>query len=232
MDSQSASAVGAKHLRRMPQMLRPYEPHETDVIFALDAHYAGDLALVALDVQTWAGDGLGTHVGIAGVTAPYVPGLLRLREGPPLLAMIEAARERLALRPDLILVDGHGTAHPRRFGLACWVGVNTDVPTIGCAKSTLLQYNGEVGRKRGDVLLIEASGEVVGAALVTRDNVRPVFVSPGHLVDLPTVLEAVLHLSGEHRVPEPLRRADQAARSCARGTTPDGVTLWGTLTGK
>ncbi len=221
--------IGTQRLPRMPQGPPPYRPHEADIIFALDAQYVGERAFVALDIQTWAGERLGTAVGVAHVTMPYVPGRLRFREGPPLLAMIAAARERLSLRPDLILVDGHGTAHPQRCGLACWVGAGADTPTIGCAKETLLRYNGPVGRKRGDALPIELDGEAVGVALTTRDGVRPVFVSPGHRVSLSTAIEVVLHLTPRYRLPEPLHRADHAARSCAKGILPTDTFFWGQL---
>ena len=166
----------------------------------------------------------GSFAGLVDVQVPYVPRFFCFREGPPLLTTLMAIRERFDLDPDLILVDGHGIAHPRRFGLACWVGVKTGTPTIGCAKNTLLKYTGEVGRERGDVLPIRDGSQVVGAALTTRSEVKPVFVSPGHEISLETALEVILALS-RYRIPDPLRRADQVARACARGQVLDRVTV-------
>jgi len=195
------------------------------LVFGMDVHYAGDKAYVALAAQTWAGELAQVLVGSAEVRVPYVSGLFCFREGPPLVALVEAARHRLSLRPDLIVVDGHGIAHPRRFGVACWVGVYTGVPTIGCAKETLLHYKGRAGQQRGDSLLIQDDEGMVGAALVTRDGVKPVFVSPGHKVSLQVAVDVILDLAPRYRIPEPLRKADQSARACAKGSVPEGITL-------
>jgi deoxyribonuclease V len=126
-------------------------------------------------------------------------------------------------------MDGHGLAHPRRFGLACWVGVKTGVPAIGCAKRTLLQYSGEVERTRGNYLLIEDKDEILGAVLRTQDGVKPVFVSPGHKISLQTAIQVVLRLAPRYRIPDPLRVADQSARACARGVQPSGIRYLGTV---
>jgi deoxyribonuclease V len=205
-----------------------YRPRPGDVIFGLDAQYVQDRAYVALHVQAWEGKAVGTFLGLARVEVPYVSQFFCFREGPPLLAMIQTAGSRLSLTPDLILVDGHGVAHPRRFGLACWVGVKTQVPTIGCAKRTLMWYNGKVERKRGNCLWVRDKGEVIGAALVTQDDTKPVFVSVGHNVSLKVATRVILNLS-RYRIPEPLRKADRSARACARGTTLEGVTFWGSV---
>lgn len=176
-------------------------------------------------------EGFGRTGGFAAavpVQVPYIPRFFCFREGPPLLETITAIRERFGLTPELILVDGHGIAHPRRFGIACWVGIKTGMPTIGCAKKTLLNYVGEMGKKRGDSLPIEDQGEVVGDALTTRDNVKPVFVSPGHGINLDTAVEIILALC-KYRIPDPLRRADQVARACAKGQIPPGITDLGKL---
>lgn len=176
-------------------------------------------------------EGFGRTGGFAAavpVQVPYIPRFFCFREGPPLLETITAIQDRFGLAPDLILVDGHGIAHPRRFGVACWVGLKTGIPTIGCAKKTLLNYAGEIGKRRGDSLPIADQDEVVGAALTTRDNVKPVFVSPGHGINLDTTIEIILALS-RYRIPDPLRRADQVARACAKGQIPAGITDLGKL---
>lgn len=141
----------------------------------------------------------------APVTFPYVPGLLSFREMPPLLR----AWERLERRPDVVLFDAHGLAHPRRFGLACHGGVWLDVPAVGCAKSVLVGEHREPGRTKGARAPLRHEGEVVGTALRTRDDVRPVFVSVGHRIDLETAEELVLGVSPRYRIPEPIRRADR-----------------------
>jgi deoxyribonuclease V len=137
---------------------------------------------------------------------PYVPGLLSFREAPALLA----ALRRLRLRPDALMVDGHGLAHPRRFGIACHVGVLCDLPTIGVAKSRLVGEAVEPGQKRGSRAALRDHGERIGTVLRTRDGVRPVFVSVGHRMDLASAVRLVLRAGGGYRLPEPTRRADAA----------------------
>lgn len=139
------------------------------------------------------------------LTFPYVPGLLSFREAPAVLA----ALSELTAPVDALLCDGHGIAHPRRFGLACHVGVLTGTPAIGCAKSVLVGQHGEVGPSRGLRVPLEHRDERVGTVLRTRDRVRPVFVSIGHRMDLPTAEALVLACAIGFRLPEPIRRADR-----------------------
>lgn len=138
---------------------------------------------------------------------PYVPGLLSFREVPLALE----ALERLTLPPDFLLADGQGLAHPRRFGLACHLGLLTGLPSIGCAKSILVGKHGSVGHKKGSWATLEEKGGVVGAALRTRDGVSPLYVSIGHRVDLPSAIRWVLACCDRFRMPEPTRLAHQAA---------------------
>ena len=138
---------------------------------------------------------------------PYVPGLLSFRESPLALA----ALERLTLTPDFLLVDGQGLAHPRRFGLACHLGLLADIPAIGCAKSRLLGRHEPLGVPKGAWASLEDASEVVGAALRTRDGVTPIYVSIGHKVDLPSALKWTLACCKGYRVPEPTRLAHLAA---------------------
>jgi deoxyribonuclease V len=140
-------------------------------------------------------------------TFPYVPGLLGFREVPALLA----AFERLSTRPDLVLVDGHGFAHPRRFGIACHLGVELDLPTIGCGKSLLVGEHREPGSRRGARARLVHRDEVVGYALRTRERVKPLFVSTGHRTSLATAVRLVLACTRGFRLPEPIRAADRAA---------------------
>lgn len=135
---------------------------------------------------------------------PYVPGYLSFREGP----LILSAFRRLRVRPDLCLFDGQGLAHPRRFGLACHLGVLLDLPSVGCAKSLLVGEYEEPGPERGDWSPLRLDGRRVGAVLRTRDGVNPIFVSPGHRIGVRQAVHWVLACS-RFRVPEPIRQAEQ-----------------------
>jgi deoxyribonuclease V len=139
---------------------------------------------------------------------PYVPGLLSFRESPVLIA----AFARLKTEPDLILIDGHGRAHPRLFGIACHIGVLFDKPVIGCAKSLLVGQYREPGMPRGATTPLIFKGETVGAVLRTRKNVRPIFVTQGHRVSLETSVELVEKCLDGFRIPKPTREADQYVR--------------------
>ena len=139
---------------------------------------------------------------------PYVPGLLSFRESPVLLA----AFARLKTEPDLILIDGHGRAHPRLFGIACHIGVLFDKPVIGCAKSLLVGEYQEPGRARGASTPLVFKGERVGMVLRTRDNVKPIYVTQGHRVSLKSAIELVSQCLDGFRIPKPTREADHYVR--------------------
>ncbi|HZH16526.1 MAG TPA: endonuclease V [Archangium sp.] len=143
---------------------------------------------------------------------PYVPGLLSFRELP----VLSEAWARLNVRPDVLIFDGQGTAHPRRFGLACHGGLLFGVPSIGCAKSLLVGGHGPLGTERGSVAEITHAGEVVGMAVRTRDNVLPVYVSPGHMMDLPTAVDLVLRVTSRYREPETTRHAHRLVNEVRR----------------
>lgn len=143
---------------------------------------------------------------------PYVPGLLSFRETPVLLA----AFARLRTAPDLILIDGHGRAHPRLFGIACHIGVLFDKPTIGCAKSLLVGEYDEPAPKAGSVAPLFLHDERVGIVLRTRENVKPIFVTQGHRVSLNTAVELVRQCLDGFRIPKPTREADHYVRELRR----------------
>jgi len=137
-------------------------------------------------------------------TFPYVPGLLSFREGPLLLE----AFKRLETEPDLVFFDGQGIAHPRRFGIASHMGVLLAKPAIGCAKSRLVGAHRDPGPRRGSRAALRDKGEVIGAVLRTRDEVRPVYVSVGHGLSLQEAVRLTLRCSDGCRIPRPTRLAD------------------------
>lgn len=165
-----------------------------------DVGHAAVVVLDAGDLTTVSTASARVEVGF-----PYVPGLLSFRE----LSALEAAWGEIDRSPDVLLLDGHGLAHPRRFGLACHAGLRLGVPTVGCAKSVLVGRHDPPGTGRGSRTDLVHEEETVGVALRTRDDVRPIFVSPGHRVDLETAVDVVLSVSPRYRVPEPIRRADR-----------------------
>jgi len=142
------------------------------------------------------------------VEFPYIPTYLSFRELPILLDAFENLRKK----PDLVIVDGQGILHPRFLGLASHFGVTVDIPSIGCAKSSLVGEFSIPGVKKGDWSPIFVDGEIRGACLRTRDKVKPVFVSPGHRVNLTDSIHYVLETAVKYRLPEPIRLADHLSR--------------------
>ena len=140
---------------------------------------------------------------------PYIPGYLSFRELPAVLQ----ALEQLKVTPDLLLCDGQGLAHPRRFGLACHLGVLTDLPSIGVAKSRLTGVHDDPPREKGQWVPLMDKGETIGAVVCTRNNVSPVYVSLGHRISLPTAIDYVLGCTTRFRLPETTRWAHRLA-SC------------------
>jgi deoxyribonuclease V len=140
-------------------------------------------------------------------TFPYVPGLLSFREIPAILD----ALSQLSQLPDLLLCDGQGIAHPRRFGFASHLGVLCDLPSIGVAKSLLVGQHQPLGEQRGDWQPLREAGEIIGAALRTRPGTKPVYVSIGHCISLETAIGYTLRCLGKYRLPEPSRMAHHLA---------------------
>jgi len=141
------------------------------------------------------------------VAYPYIPGLLSFREGPVVIKAIE----NLSKTPDVFIFDGQGIAHPRRLGLASHIGVILDIPTIGCAKSCLCGQYDEVPGRRGSHVPLVHKEKTIGAVLRTRSNVKPVFVSIGHRVDLKSCIELVFSCCTKYRLPETTRQAHNTA---------------------
>jgi len=138
---------------------------------------------------------------------PYVPGLLSFREAPSALD----ALSQLSVRPDLLLCDGQGRAHPRRFGLACHLGLLSDIPAIGVAKSRLVGEHQGVGEERGSRQPLMLDGEIIGTVLRTRTGIKPLYISIGHRISLETAVDYVLRCAPKYRLPETTRQADKLA---------------------
>jgi deoxyribonuclease V len=172
-----------------------------------DTAYGGFVVLDAGTLEPVAKASAAVRLGF-----PYVPGLLSFRELP----VLAEAWERLEVRPDVLIFDGQGTAHPRRLGLACHGGLLFGVPSIGCAKSLLVGKHGPLGEERGSTAELLHRGEVVGMAVRTRRAVQPVYVSPGHLMDLPTAVELVLRVTTRYREPETTRHAHRLVNDVRR----------------
>lgn len=175
--------------------------------------YAGIVVLSYPDLEI-----VEKRVARVRVDFPYVPGLLSFRESPAILQ----AWKNLKGKPDVLLVDGHGLAHPRRFGIACHLGLLLDLPTVGCAKSILVgQFNtGKLKSKRGSSVPLMDGKECIGSVLRTRSGVNPLFVTVGHLSDLRTARQLVLNCSPRYRIPEPTRQAHQLVNAARRGELP------------
>jgi deoxyribonuclease V len=148
-----------------------------------------------------------TSLAYRPTTFPYIPGFLSFREIPAVLD----ALEKVKITPDIILCDGQGIAHPRRFGIACHLGVLVDLPTIGVAKSLLVGKHEELSETRGSWQPLIHKKETIGVVLRTRTGVKPVYVSSGHRVSLPTAIDYVMRCTPKYRLPETTRVADKLA---------------------
>jgi deoxyribonuclease V len=181
-------------------------------VAGVDVHYAAGCAVAAAVVLSFPGlEPLVQTTAAVPLDYPYVPGLLSFREGPAALAAIA----RLPVRPDVLVFDGQGVAHPRRFGIASHLGLLLELPAIGCAKTCLIGRYAEPGLQRGSFSYLRDRGRIIGAALRTRDRVAPVFVSVGHRFSLKDSLRIVLDCCAGFRLPETTRCADRLARAAA-----------------
>ncbi len=147
------------------------------------------------------------------VDFPYIPGLLSFRESPILLK----AFAKIKINPDVVILDAQGIAHPRGVGLASHIGLLLDKPSIGCAKTRLIGNYNETGEEVGSYSNLTVQDKVVGAVLRTRKNVKPVFISPGHKIDLNTSIDLVLKSCRGYRLPEPIRQAHNLVKKTATG---------------
>lgn len=177
-------------------------------IAGVDISTTGNLARAAVVVLGYPGlEPMEQCTAARPIQFPYVPGLLAFREIPAILD----ALEKLRVEPDLIMADAQGLAHPRRFGLASHLGMVLDKPTIGCAKSRLCGDHSEPGERAGSWAPLRDGGEVIGAAVRTKDATNVLYVSVGHRVSLESAVQTVLRCCRKYRIPEPTRLADHAA---------------------
>ncbi len=185
---------------------------EPQTIGAVDVHLAGDRGIAAAVVLGWPElKVVEERTAQLAVTFPYIPGLLSFREAPVCLAALRS----LTSLPDLLLVDGQGRAHPRRFGIACHLGVELDIPTVGIAKSVLVGRHPPLGEERGRRAPLIADEEVVGEAVRTRTGVSPVYVSVGNRITLDEAVYWTLATTRGYRLPEPSRLAHRLAKRLA-----------------
>jgi deoxyribonuclease V len=205
-------------LRQRCIVTRTIDTQAVKTVAGADASYSADTAY-AVAVVTSFPDVRFIEVACSArpIRFPYIPGLLSFRESP---AVVESIK-KLSLSPDVLIVNGHGYAHPRRTGLACHIGVVLDIPTIGVAANLLTGTATEPDRARGACEPVLGGGEVIGMALRTKRDSKPVYVSTGHKVDLSQAVEIVLMTATTHRFPEPLHFADQISRACRKsGNVP------------
>ncbi|MGD8398977.1 MAG: deoxyribonuclease V [Anaerolineae bacterium] len=185
-----------------------FDPECVSTVAGVDVGFSDEIAQAAVIVLD-AVDLAPVDCAVAKLknSFPYIPGLLAFREGPSVLA----ALAKLTTRPDLLIFDGHGIAHPQRIGLAAHMGVILDHPCIGCAKSRLTGTHDEPGNAAGDWAPLRDGKEVIGAVLRTRVGVKPVYVSVGHRVDLAMAIEFVLRCTRGFKLPETTRWAHRVA---------------------
>lgn len=208
----------ARHLQQelATKVIKEDQHNEIHFIAGVDVAYEkqGDklvAAVVILDAETLAVRD--TVIAEDHVQFPYIPGLFSFRELPPLIK----AFAKIKTSPDLIVCDGQGYAHPRRFGLACHIGVIFDKPAIGCGKTRLFGEYKEPDLERGSASPLYDNGEVIGKALRTQDGIKPIYVSIGHRISLASACDWILKLSPQYRLPETTRQADQAVRKNLKG---------------
>lgn len=200
----------------LPEVPGQFVLHEGDLVFTLDGLYRDGKGFLACDVVAWPDTHLGTFGKAVTVTGQYEPGYFAFYEGPMLVDFICELCLEKAWSPRLVIVDGHGLAHPRKFGLACYVGLSLDVAAIGCAKSTLLPYSGTLDAPSGSRLPVLLENEEVGCVLRTQNGINPVFVSVGQGMHLDDAVNIIRHFVKTYRQAEPIRRADAWVRKMKR----------------
>ena len=197
-----------KRLRGEVLADRPIELSGVRLVAGVDVSVKNERSRAAVVVVTFPGF-LVVEIATAErpTPFPYVPGLLSFREGP----VLEEAFGRLKAEPDAFLFDGMGTAHPRRIGIASHIGLWLERPTIGVGKTRLVGTNAPLNEEKGAHVPLIDRGEIIGAVVRTRTGTHPLFISPGHLADIPSAVALVLACTPKYRLPEPIRLAHWAA---------------------
>lgn len=227
LPSELVTAPDPSEALRIQEMLRHHciiertiDICEIRYVAGADAAYDQDTVYAAIVVMKFPGlEVVEKTCSVQEVSFPYIPGLLSFREGPAILD----AFSNLTTVPDLIFMNGHGYAHPKRFGLACHVGLLLDIPSIGVAKRLLIGEAGQPDASRGSTEPVLDNGEIIGRAVRTVQDAKPVFVSAGHKVDLAQAVDIALKSTTIHRITEPLWHADLVSRQC-RDKQPGPVT--------
>lgn len=210
-------AVAVQHCLAK-QVIRQTQLDPVKTVAGVDVGIRNDIARAAVVVLSYPALAVIDYaVAVRPVAYPYVPGLLSFREGPVILD----AFDKLSTAPNLLIFDGQGIAHPRRLGIASHIGLLVDLPSIGCAKSRLCGQHTEPDLAPGSYVPLIDKGEIIGAVVRTRFKVKPVFVSIGHRVDLPTSIDTVLSCCRGFRLPETIRWAHRVAA----GATPRSLRL-------
>lgn len=202
-------ALRARLVTEPPPGFAPRYVAGADVSAERFKHF-GYAAVVVIDLRTM--ETVDEASAAMELRFPYIPGYLSFREIPPL----DHAWRALRVRPDVVVFDGHGYAHPRRFGLACHGGVVWDVPSVGCAKNPFIGTFDPVADERGATSPIVHEGETIGSVVRTRAGAKPLYVSAGHRMDLPTAVDLVLRLAPTFRQPETTRRAHHLVNELRR----------------
>jgi deoxyribonuclease V len=198
-----------ENLRRHCILERTIDICEIRRVAGADAAYYQDTIYAAVVVMTFPGlEVVEKTYAMHKVPFPYIPGLLAFREGPAILDAFSS----LFTVPDLILINGHGFAHPKRFGSACHIGLILDIPSIGVAQRLLVGNVTMPGQARGSTEPVLDKGEIIGKAVRTLPGAKPVIISAGHKVDLAQAVDLVLKTTMLHRITEPLWWADQLSR--------------------
>ncbi|MCL4131050.1 UNVERIFIED_CONTAM: hypothetical protein GTU68_042133 [Idotea baltica] len=191
-------------------------------ILTLDVQYKDEFGYVGIDVLNWESNDHQVYISKELVTVDYEPGYFAFREGPILQNAVEKFIRSSGITPALLIIDGHGTAHPRKMGLASWLGIKMGIPSIGVAKESLLPIKYDLAEEALSTFDLIQNDEIVGTVLRTQTGIKPVFVSAGHLISQKESVNIIQQLRGEYRIIEPIRRADQAARKYAKGIVEEG----------
>ena len=193
------------------------------ILGAIDVQYEGENGFAAIVIFDRKGKILHTFTKKYEATIPYIPSFFAFREGDIIIKLVNDVEKEFNINIDILLIDGHGIAHPRKFGLASYVGLALEKMSIGVAKDTLVKYNGVLPKEKGSSLdiYLESTNqnELIGYAYRSSENVKPIFVSAGHKLSSKQALEIVKEHTGEYRQLDVLREADRLAREAAKNDT-------------